>query len=191
MGVSSRAWDLLPQYVRDSDTALGHPLRRWLSGPLDQETDAELAIASSSDLGDPALAPREWLEWLAALGGVDLTAVPQQQTRAYLISAATHARGSVAAIQSRCGLTLTGSRTVDVTTHYLGDPNRVQVAMYTTEVPDTDVSTAAAKVECPAWLELTVTYLTGMPYSTMAGRYTPYSVMTATGKTYATLTSEV
>jgi hypothetical protein len=52
--------------------------------------------------------------------------------------------------------------------------------------------TAAIRAEIPAWMRATiVTNAAGQSYSNMAADYATYSTMTATGKTYGTLSQEV
>ena len=72
---STDAWYArLPDYFRDADEQLGHPLLRWLSLLGDQLDVTATWIAHAPELlADPATAPAEVLPWLAAVaGGVDV-----------------------------------------------------------------------------------------------------------------------
>lgn len=155
------AWDALPFYVREADTALGYPLRTWLSGVIDQYDDQANAVLAGYDLGDPDTTPRLWLTWLAEIGGVDTTTVdwdnlPESDKRSWLTDYANRRRGSVPSIESVVGRTLTGGQDVQVIERDGGDVWAVRVVVRNEQVVDIDDTTAAARRETPAWLVLTV-----------------------------------
>lgn len=207
MSLLDDVWATLPTYVRDADEAGGYPLRTWLSALCDQAQPV-IDLLDPDTISDPAVTPTNLLSWLAALGGIDISGVPADQVRTFLVTAqisdyyvdtytedytlgagvrVARARGSVEEIVTRVGLTLTGTKHVDVTCPYLGDPHSIRVSTWTTETPDPTETAAAAYREVPAWLDLTVAQLIGIEYVDLAARFPIYADLTYTGSTYSTL----
>lgn len=204
MSLATRTWEALPGYVRAADEGLGFPLRTWLSGLCDlaQPTVDMLAMPS---LADPATTPRVLLPWVAAIAGVDITQLPEDTMRDILAAAPygdvyldvyldeyeggqaarnARARGSIPAIIQRVGLTLTGTRHVEVECPYLGDPMRMRIGTYTGETPSPTATAVAARMEAPAWIRLTVGAGSGVTYTTLTSRYSTYAALAGSGLTY-------
>lgn len=118
--------------------------------------------------------------------------VPDFRKRAIVGDASWRYRGSLDALKKRVGETLTGAKSVEVVCPYLGDENRISVTTYASQTPDPTATTAAIVAEIPAWMRATiVTNAAGQSYANMAADYADYSTMTATSKTYGTLSQEV
>ncbi len=182
------AWDLLPEFMRQADERQGYPLLAYLSSVADlvQPTVDLLAMV---DPADPAITPPGMLGFFAALAGVDIEGIPGGDLRAFISSQVGRARGSVAAIQSRVGLTLTGSKWVQIECPYLGDPWAIRVTTRTAQTPDPSATAAAAALEVPAWLALSTAQVDGMTYAELDAEYGTYADMEAGGLTYGELSS--
>lgn len=187
MSIGADALAACPEYVREADDgtlaalldcvgAQVDPLQTWLDNP--------------AQAVDPWTVPFERLPWVAALAGVDIEGVPDADLRAFIASDTTRNRGNVAAIQLRVGLTLTGSKTVLITSPYSGSADRILVQTFTAETPDTAATEAAVRAEVPAWMRLTYQAIAGQTYAQMATDYPTYGDMNTTGKTYGTLATE-
>lgn len=175
----------LPEYVREADDGTVHDL---LYAGCAQSDVAYTMLVDPSTYTDPATVPSARIDWLAALAGIDLTAVPQGERRAFIASDTSRYRGSPAAIRQRVGLTLTGAKQVEIefTSQFA-----VTVTTYATQTPDEAATEAAIRAEVPAWLVLTaVTDAAGQSYTALAVDYPTYGDMTTTGKTYGTLSQE-
>lgn len=183
------AFDYLPEYVRSDDDGTLY----GLLGAVCSQADRSVAwLSDPAAVADPWQAAPSQLAWLAAVSGVDLTGVPNDNRRAFIAEPLTRNRGSLAALQYRVGQTLTGAKAVEVVCPYLGDVNRISVTTYASQTPDPAATTAAIRAEIPAWMKATiVTNAAGQPYSNMAADYATYAAMAATGKTYGTLSQEV
>ena len=182
------AWGYLPQYVRADDDGTLYALLAALGAPVE---------ADMSVLTDPAYSADEYaipfarLPWLAAMAGIDLTAIPDARKRAVVADPDYRYRGSATAIRKRVGETLTGAKQVQIVCPYTGDPDAILVRTYAAETPDATVTEAAIRAEVPAWMELTADVAAaGIDYDELASRYATYDDMTTTGKTYDELSQE-
>ncbi len=182
------AWDLLPEFMRQADERGGYPLLAYLSSVADlvQPTVDLLAMV---DPADPAYTPPGMLAFFSALAGIDIEGIPGADLRTFIAAEPGRARGSVAAIQSRVGLTLTGSKWVQVECPYLGDPWAVRVTTRTAQTPDPSATAAAAALEVPAWLVLSTAQVDGMTYDELDAAYGTYDDMKASGLTYDELST--
>jgi hypothetical protein len=184
MTLTQDAWDALPGYVREADVRGGYPLLTWLGGLCDL-VQPTVDLMAMGEMPEPYLLPRPMLDYAVALGGIDIEGVSDAELRAFVMNESTRARGSVAAIAGRVGVTLTGTRYLDVECPYLADTNQVRVTTYTAETPDSSATTAAAAREVPAWMVLTTRTIAGITYTVLLSRYATYADLTATGYTYA------
>lgn len=149
-------------------------------------------VQDASQTADEYVTPFARVGWLAAMAGIDLSTVPDSRKRAIVGDASWRYRGSLDALKKRVGETLTGAKDVEVVCPYLGDENRISVTTFASQTPDPTATTAAIVAEIPAWMRATiVTNAAGQSYSNMAADYADYSTMTATSKTYGTLSQEV
>ena len=184
------AWDYLPQYVKDADDGTVRALLDSLAAPVVGLVDV---------LTDPATTADEWatpfdrVAWLAAMAGIDISTVASDaRKRAVIGDAAWRYRGTVQAIRTRVAETLTGAKNVEIVTNYGGDPDAISVTTFASQTPDEAATEAAIRAEIPAWMEATiVTDAAGQSYSNLAADYATYGTMTATGKSYGTLSQEV
>ena len=181
------AYSYLPQYVRDDDDGTVYALLGALCLPVKPQVDV---LRDTAAWADPMAVPAARLPWTAAIGGVDLTGVPDADKRAFIDSATSRYRGNRAAIVQRVGLTLTGARRVFVDCPYLGDPSRIRVRTYAAETPDPTATAAAIRAEVPAWLRLTIDTAAGMTWDQRKARYGTFDDEKATGKTYDELAME-
>jgi len=131
--------------------------------------------------------------WLAAMAGIDISTVASDaRKRAVIGDASWRYRGTVQAIRTRVAETLTGAKSVDIVTNYGGDPDAISVTTFASQTPDEAATEAAIRAEIPAWMEATiVTNAAGQSYANLAADYADYGTMTATSKTYGTLSQEV
>lgn len=187
--LAALAWDYLPQYIKAADdgtllallTAVGVPV----SGEVSTTTDA-------SYTSDEYTTPLDRLAWLAAMAGIDLSTVPNERKRAIVGDQSWRYRGSLDAIRKRVGETLTGSKSVEITTNYGGDPDAIAVTTFASQTPDEPATESAIRAELPAWMAATiVTDAAGQSYTNLAADYATYGAMTTTGKSYGTLSQEV
>lgn len=179
-------WDALPEYVTDADDGTLHT---YLDAAVWPTEPVVSQLTAGSGMVDPATAPTNRLSWIAALAGIDLTSVPASERRAFIADAGSRFRGCRDAIVTRVGLTLTGSRTVQVECPYESDPLAILVRVFAPECADAAVTEAAARAEVPAWLALTFDVATGVDYDAINTLFTDYDNMTATGGTYNALSS--
>lgn len=185
--VGDAALAYLPAYLREADDGTLAALFAAIGHPVDYQAEVCTSAAASAD---EEVITFNRLGWLAALAGIDLSTVPDASKRAVTADPDWRFRGSATAIQLRVGLTLTGSKTVLITSPYSGSADRILVQTFTAETPDTAATEAAVRAEVPAWMRLTYQAIAGQTYSAMAADYATYGDMTTTGKTYSTLASE-
>lgn len=187
--LADTVWGYLPQYVKDADDGTLWALVESLGAPVAAATSV---LQDASVTADEYATPFTRVGWLAAMAGIDLSTVPDSRKRALVADASWRFRGSLDALKKRVGETLTGAKSVEVTCPYLGDENRIAVTTYASQTPDPTATTAAIVAEIPAWMRATiVTNAAGQSYSNMAADYATYSTMTATAKSYGTLSQEV
>ena len=184
------AWGYLPQYIPDADDGTVRALLDSLGAPVAGLT---AALTDSATTADPYSTPFERVPWLAAMAGIDISTVASEdRKRAVIGDAAWRYRGTVAAIRTRVAETLTGAKNVEIVTNYGGDPDAISVTTFASQTPDPTATEAAIRAEIPAWMEATiVTDATGQSYANLAADYATYGTMTATSKTYGTLSQEV
>ncbi len=158
---TERMYRALPEHYRDSDAALGYPLKRYLSATGDRLGEVETLLdridyrmgdeatpgapPDSSDLVDPDRADRAWLPWLAQLLGVRLSPglSEAEQRDAVRFAAAGWRSGTKRAVADAARSALTGSRYVAVYDHTtstsgIGKGGEWDVLLVTraTETPD-------------------------------------------------------
>jgi len=179
-------WDAMPEYVTDADDGTLHT---YLDAAVWPTEPVVSQLTAGSGMVDPAAAPTGRLDWIAALAGVDLTSVPDGEKRAFIADPGSRFRGCRDAIVTRVGLTLTGSRTVQVECPHESDPLAILVRVFTPECADAAVTEAAARAEVPAWLALTFEVSDGIDYDALNTLFTDYDNMTATGGTYNALSN--
>ena len=184
------AWDYLPQYIPDADDGTVRALLDSLGAPVAGLT---AALTDSATTADPLSTPFDRVAWLAAMAGIDISTVADaDRKRSVIGDDSWRYRGTVAAIRTRVAETLTGAKNVEIVTNYGGDPDAISVTTFASQTPDEAVTEAAIRAEIPAWMEATiVTNAAGQSYANLAADYATYGTMTATSKTYGTLSQEV
>ena len=188
--VGQGAWDYLPQYVKDADDGTLRALLDSIGAPV---------VANAAVLQDPGVTADETatpfarLPWLAAMAGIDISTVASEARRRIVIGDPDwRYRGTVQAIRTRVAETLTGAKNVEIVTNYGGDPDAISVTTFASQTPDEPATEAAIRAEIPAWMAPTiVTDAAGQSYANLAADYADYGTMTATSKTYGTLSQEV
>ena len=184
------AWDYLPQYIPDADDGTVRALLDSLAAPVVGLVDV---LTDADTTADPYSTPFDRVAWLAAMAGIDISTVASDaRKRAVIGDAAWRYRGTVQAIRTRVAETLTGAKNVEIVTNYGGDPDAISVTTFASQTPDEAATEAAIRAEIPAWMEATiVTNAAGQSYANLAADYADYGTMTATSKTYGTLSQEV
>ena len=184
------AWDYLPQYIPDADDGTVRALLDSLAAPVVGLVDV---LTDAATTADPSTTQFGRIPWLAAMAGIDISTVASEdRKRAVIGDAAWRYRGTVQAIRTRVAETLTGAKSVDIVTNYGGDPDAISVTTFASQTPDPTATEAAIRAEIPAWMEATiVTNAAGQSYANLAVDYADYGTMTATSKTYGTLSQEV
>ncbi len=184
------AWDYLPQYIPDADDGTVRALLDSLAAPVVGLVDV---LTDADTTADPYSTPFDRVAWLAAMAGIDISTVASDaRKRAVIGDAAWRYRGTVQAIRTRVAETLTGAKNVEIVTNYGGDPDAISVTTFASQTPDEAATEAAIRAEIPAWMEATiVTDAAGQSYANLAADYADYGTMTATSKTYGTLSQEV
>ena len=184
------AWDYLPQYIPDADDGTVRALLDSLAAPVVGVVDV---LTDSPTTSDPFTTPFDRIPWLAAMAGIDISTVADaDRKRSVIGDDSWRYRGTVAAIRTRVAETLTGAKNVEIVTNYGGDPDAISVTTFASQTPDEAVTEAAIRAELPAWMEATiVTDAAGQSYANLAADYADYGTMTATGKSYGTLSQEV
>ena len=184
------AWDYLPQYIPDADDGTVRALLDSLAAPVVGLVDV---LTDPATTADPYSTPFDRVAWLAAMAGIDISTVASDaRKRAVIGDAAWRYRGTVQAIRTRVAETLTGAKNVEIVTNYGGDPDAISVTTFASQTPDEAATESAIRAEIPAWMEATiVTNAAGQSYANLAADYADYGTMTATSKTYGTLSQEV
>ena len=184
------AWDYLPQYIPDADDGTVRALLDSLAAPVVGLVDV---LTDPATTADERATPFDRVAWLAAMAGIDISTVASDaRKRAVIGDAAWRYRGTVQAIRTRVAETLTGAKNVEIVTNYGGDPDAISVTTFASQTPDEAATEAAIRAEIPAWMEATiVTNAAGQSYANLAADYADYGTMTATSKTYGTLSQEV
>jgi len=183
------AYDYLPEYIKTADDGLVGSLMAALGVPVDY---ASQVLQNPAATADEYATPFSRIPWLAAMAGIDVSTVPNESRRSVIADADWRYRGSLTAMRLRIGMTLTGAKSVEIVCPYLGDPDRISVTTFASQTPDATATEAAIRAEIPAWMRATiVTNAAGQSYANMAADYADYSTMTATSKTYGTLSQEV
>ena len=136
--------------------------------------------ARTSHPVDPAYCPAAWLPWLARLLGADITGLTDEQARWYLARRGRSAVGSDQGMKDAVAATLTGSRTVTITTPSVWE---MTVTVDTAEVVDIAVTLAVAQRNKPAGVDLTVTSSSPVTLADLDADYATLAAIAATGKT--------
>ncbi len=187
--LSDLIWAYLPGYMKSSDDGTLRALVDAIALPV---ADRVRLLSDPAHSSDEYTAPFDRLAWLAAMAGVDLSTIPDSRKRAVLADPDYRYRGSETAIRKRVGETLTGARSVEITCPLSGDPDAISVTTFASQTPDAAATEAAIRAEIPAWMAATiVTNAAGQSYTNLAADYATYGVMTATGKSYGTLSQEI
>ena len=213
--LSDLIWDYLPGYMKSSDDGTLRALVDAIALPV---ADRVRLLSDPAYSADEYTVPFARLPWLAAMAGIDLTAIPDlafawatyrdtyreeygptdvtgacnARRRAVVADPDYRYRGSATAIRKRVGETLTGAKSVEITCPLSGDPDAISVTTFASQTPDPTATEAAIRAEIPAWMAATiVTNAAGQSYANLAADYATYSTMTATSKTYGTLSQEV
>lgn len=183
--LTDAAMGYLPEYVREADDGT---LEALLDSACSQADVIVDWLSNPDDVADALVVPFNRIPWVAAIGGVDISRVPQAQQRAFIADDVTRYRGSEAAIRRRVGVTLTGAKSVEIV---FTAATEVTVTTYASQTPDAAATTAAIRAEIPAWLLATiVTNAAGQSYSAMASDYATYGDMVTNGGTYGDLAQE-
>lgn len=186
--LSDLIWDYLPGYMKSSDDGTLRALVDAIALPV---ADRVWLLSDPAYSSDEYTAPFDRLPWLAAMAGVDVSTIPDSRKRAVLADPDYRYRGSLTAIRKRVGETLTGARSVEITCPLSGDPDAISVTTFASQTPDAAATEAAIRAEIPAWMAATiVTNAAGQSYANLAADYATYGDMTATGKSYGTLSQE-
>lgn len=183
---------LLPEYVRTDDDGT---LASFLTGvgtavapaiQIADLTDPDTSVTGTAEIANPAAAPRPWLPWLAYLVGIDLTGIPDAETRDAIADASTlQRRGSVRSIIRATQRTLTGSKSCRVYWNLSGvDPYLLTVVTLTAQTADSGATLAAAWTEKPAGVDLELQVVTGATYDELAAAYVDYDELAATFADY-------
>lgn len=181
-------WDYLPGYMKSSDDGTLRALVDAIALPV---ADRVRLLSDPAHSSDEYTAPFDRLPWLAAMAGVDLSTIPDDRKRAVIADPDYRYRGSETAIRKRVGETLTGAKSVEITCPLTGDPDAISVTTFASQTPDAAATEAAIRAEIPAWMAATiVTNAAGQSYANLAADYATYATMTATGKSYGTLSQE-
>lgn len=187
--LSDLIWAYLPGYIKASDDGTLRALVDALALPVASQVSTVTDPAYSAD---EYTIPFDRLPWLAAMAGVDVSTVPDNRKRAVVADPDYRYRGSATAIRKRVGETLTGAKSVEIVCPLSGDPDAISVTTFASQTPDAAVTEAAIRAEIPAWMAATiVTNAAGQSYANLAADYATYGDMTATSKTYGTLSQEV
>lgn len=188
--VGQGAWDYLPQYVKDADDGTLRALLDSIGAPVVGNVNT---LTGPGVTADETATPFARLPWLAAMAGIDISTVASEARRRIVIGDPDwRYRGTVQAIKARVGETLTGAKNVEIVTNYGGDPDAISVTTFASQTPDEPATEAAIRAEIPAWMAPTiVTDAAGQSYANLAADYADYGTMTATSKTYGTLSQEV
>ena len=187
--LSDLIWAYLPGYIKASDDGTLRALVDALALPVASQVSTVTDPAYSAD---EYTIPFDRLPWLAAMAGVDVSTVPDNRKRAVVADPDYRYRGSATAIRKRVGETLTGAKSVEIVCPLSGDPDAISVTTFASQTPDPAATEAAIRAEIPAWMEATiVTDAAGQSYANLAADYADYGTMTATSKTYGTLSQEV
>ncbi len=182
-------WDYLPGYIKTADDGTLRALVDAIALPV---ADRVLLLSDPAHSADEYTIQFDRLPWLAAMAGVDVSTIPDSRKRAVLADPDYRYRGSETAIRKRVGETLTGARSVEITCPLSGDPDAISVTTFASQTPDAAATEAAIRAEIPAWMAATiVTNAAGQSYTNLAADYATYGVMTATGKSYGTLSQEI
>ena len=186
--LSDLIWDYLPDYMKSSDDGTLRALVDAIALPVASQVQLLSDPAYSSD---EYTTPFDRLPWLAAMAGVDVSTIPDSRKRAVIADPDYRYRGSLTAIRKRVGETLTGAKSVEIVCPLSGDPDAISVTTFASQTPDAAATQAAIRAEIPAWMAATiVTNAAGQSYANLAADYATYGDMTATGKSYGTLSQE-
>jgi len=181
-------WAYLPGYMKSSDDGTLRALADALALPVAGQVQV---LSDPAYSADEYTIPFDRLGWLAAMAGVDVSTIPDDRKRAVVADPDYRYRGSATAIRKRVGETLTGAKSVEIACPLSGDPDAISVTTFASQTPDAAVTEAAIRAEIPAWMAATiVTNAAGQSYANLAADYATYGDMTATGKSYGTLSQE-
>lgn len=117
-------------------------------------TEAVVTDVATADLVDPARADGRWLPWLAQLLGIGISNLTVAEARAALATPETSwDHGTPSAIAEAAATKLTGTKAVEVTPHYGGDPFTIGIGTLTAETSEADTF-GELKAIAPRWADL-------------------------------------
>lgn len=184
-----RLYATLPAFYRDADEAQpepGYPLLRYLSLLGDQagEVEALLDRFQAGDLVDPELADPGWLDWLAQHVGATYPRATSTADRRQIIATASSGwrSGNRESIATAARTVLTGTRYVEVVTHYDADPWKIGVRTREDETDDpADVVDAINRLRARPAGVLIVTAFYAASWDTLVAHYPTWTLIEATG----------
>lgn len=174
-GLSEHTWELLPDYMRQDGpllafvTAAGDQLDDCMS--FLNRADPDTSPSGTCQLTDPAQADRDWLGWLGLMSGMDVNPLPDDAIRGAIADQTLRRRGTQSTMLTRIQRTLTGSRGAVIT---VASAFEMAVGTRTAQTPDSAVTLAAAMLDKPAGVALTLTVTDGPTYAEQATAYTTY-----------------
>ena len=189
---------LLPDFMRDADLGSDYLTLRYLAGAgvptikaLDLLTiaDANTSVTGTCEMANPLAIPRAYLRWLGWLVGIDTSSLAESEIRSAISDAAlTQRRGSLSALRTVIARTLTGSKSMRIYINPTGnDPYLISIVTQTDQTPDGAATLAAAVLEKPAGMHLTLTIVDGGTYGELFLNFTDYADIDATLADYIAL----
>ena len=193
-----QVYRLLPDFIRTADADTDYTLLRYLGGAaiatrtavdVATFTDPDTSVTGTSEMVNPAAAPRSYLGWLGWLVGIDVSTIADPYVRDAITDAsALQRRGSAAAIRRNVQRTLTGSQSCRVYTNLSGsDPYLITVITTTSQTPDPSATLAAAWLEKPAGMDLELTTVANSTYGEVNANFTDYAAVETTFTDYTEL----
>jgi hypothetical protein len=142
--------------IADGDEAAGYPLYGLVEAltlpqdPLEEIVREDDTHPAWTRAVDPNEAPLWVLPWLAQLVGVEWNGPSSEALRTKTLERPRYRRGTVGAIRSSVGATLTGTKTVRIAPRVTGNPWQILVLTFPAETPSPSQSLAALLEEKPA-----------------------------------------
>ena len=190
------AW--LGQALTGPDAEHGHALA-WVVQATTRPLEEVEQVARGRDgrVGwqialDPDNAPAELLPWLAQWVGESFPdTLSETDRRARILSPSGWFRGTPRNIRRQIREQLTGSKVVDLTERYTGDPFLVEVRVYASQAPDPAAVEAAVVASLPAGIDYVLTLLAGQTWDDLQAAYATWDDVTAAYATWDDLLEDV